>query len=151
MKCGDTIPIFPYIKDREGTFVKEDILAEASTEDYPTIEYILQQVYTKNADVSQEEVYSNFIEVLEAVLTFWDENPNYIKVENPRFGESVYHIYTDRTMVLYKEPESGFVKAGFVYRADEDVNAIEGQTRPEVGNFNLIYPGETSADLGYYY
>lgn len=91
-----------------------------------------------------DKVYTYIIEGLNALIKQWEQNPNYVRVDNPHYKDTVYWIFTDRPMVLYKEPTTSVIKAGFVDTVSE---------RPKVGNFNLIYPGESgdTEDLGYYY
>lgn len=149
------IPTFPYKKE-ENDFIIDDIFLNTLSSEQKaaillTIDQFLKKHWTKDDRIDQETVYTNLISLLEGILRFWEQNPNYIKIRNLRKGDPVYHVFTDRTMVLYKEPNTEIIKAGFVYSADKDKNMTGILRRPTVGNFNLIYPGETEDDLGYYY
>lgn len=66
-------------------------------------------------------------------------------ISNPHKGQKYYGFYETRDIIIYKDPETDTIKAGFSFYAEEDASEyVERIDLPIPGNFNLIYkkPGE---------
>lgn len=143
---SEKISIFPGTIDDNGEITLEEGAAEETIsqglKEKEIFKNIISSISTTDPKtIDKEKFYTNLISYLEGYLDVWEKNPNYIIAENPRQGHFVYHIFTDKTMVLYKEPNTGIIKAGFVYDGE----------RPTIGNFNLIYESNEKKDLRYFY
>lgn len=74
------------------------------------------------------EVYETLITSLNNIINCWETNSILETINNPHLNDKYYSLYGD-SLILYKEPDTSVIRAGFAYNGD----------MPLTGNFNLIY------------
>ena len=90
------------------------------------------------------DTWTKVLNKLQEIINSWKVGVTET-ITNPHQGQKYYGFYTTRDIIIYKDPETDTIKAGFSFYAEEDASEYVDRTDlPIPGNFNLIYkkPGE---------
>lgn len=97
---------------------------------------------TDSGKVKAIEWLTSSINFLSEVVNYWLYAFELELTDNPRPGAKYYSFYDDRKMILYVDPNTGRIRAGFAYNPSDDSNNLEKLPFP--GNFNLVYEDENN-------
>ena len=148
-KAREPLEIIVNRRDETGEIFDDDSLSRNLT--WPT-----ENNYNKESIVSW---YNTWIREMGNVIQMWIESPGTKTKPNPHAGQRYYAKYDDRTLILYEEGDTGYIKAGFVKEVaepDDEGNLVYREQRIsdeglEIGNFNLVYAGPKGEKDTYYY
>ena len=141
------------IDDVLNTLLSRDYNPYLSSELDTVIEVLEQEIKEKidvNFDPAGDDEKYEYVSTWTVVIDKLQEIVNnWIKgikesISNPHQQQKYYGFYETRDIIIYKDPETDTIKAGFSFYAAEDTpedveKYQDGSILPVPGNFNLIY------------